>query len=731
PGGSISAIDPSTNVTSGFQLRAPTSTAVSCTTTFSWNLANNGTYPYGTWTGAAYLDSDDTSSAQISVGIGGVNNKPIPFSANGALASATTTVANGGSALSVPLSGQNALVFTLTAPAGMGYDDVVDISNDTLTLTGQTPPALPALGESTTTTTAATSCSAANAILAGQATALYLLNDPAGTAHDASGHGNNGSIYAASAFNQTPGPIAACPTNGALGFNGSSSFVSAPQGVNAATTGNAMSVVSWFKLASTPSDSPRLISNDHTDQSGNGFQLMLNGGTNGVVSGFFDVGTSGGTGTASWSQQLKVGTWYQYVGTYNGSTVAAYINGQQVATGTTSGNINAGADNVNIGRNPAYDGDYFPGNVADVALVPSAMSSSQIAGLWDAASGTTLAVSAPTNAIAGTPASVTVTALSQVGNTATGYTGSVRLTSSDPKAMLPGEATLTNGTGVFPVTLQTPGSQTVTATDAVAASVTGTSNPISVTAIAPPGPPTGLVGSAQTDGIALSWTAPTATGESPITGYQVLRGTTAGGEGTSPLATVTTTSYVDNSAAPRSVYFYVIKAINSVGSSASSNEEGVMADRGSLAATPDRNGYWVLGPTGSLAAFGSAANYGSADKAHLNAPLVSIAATPDGKGYWLVGADGGVFAFGDATFSGSSAGQHLNAPITGITATPDGKGYWLVGADGGVFAFGDAGFYGSLGSGSNSGQIIGLVITPSGSGYSLIDSSGAAIHFGQ
>ena len=37
-------------------------------------------------------------------------------------------------------------------------------------------------------------------------------------------------------------------------------------------------------------------------------------------------------------------------------------------------------------------------------------------------------------------------------------------------------------------------------------------------------------------------------------------------------------------------------------------------------------------------------------------PIVAIAATPDGDGYWLMGADGGVFAFGDARFFGSAAG---------------------------------------------------------------------------
>ncbi len=71
-----------------------------------------------------------------------------------------------------------------------------------------------------------------------------------------------------------------------------------------------------------------------------------------------------------------------------------------------------------------------------------------------------------------------------------------------------------------------------------------------------------------------------------------------------------------------------------------------------------------------------------------------LAALRDGTGYWVVGPNGSVTAFGAAVNDGSMAGQHLNAPIVGIAANSDGKGYWLVASDGGVFSFGDAGFYG-------------------------------------
>ena len=81
----------------------------------------------------------------------------------------------------------------------------------------------------------------------------------------------------------------------------------------------------------------------------------------------------------------------------------------------------------------------------------------------------------------------------------------------------------------------------------------------------------------------------------------------------------------------------------------------------------------------------------------LRAPIVGMAATPEGDGYYLVGADGSVFPFGAAVFRGSMQGDPLNAPVVGIAVTPDNQGYYLVAADGGVFAFGDARFQGSMG----------------------------------
>ncbi|HEX7422200.1 MAG TPA: hypothetical protein VF505_20135 [Thermoanaerobaculia bacterium] len=91
-------------------------------------------------------------------------------------------------------------------------------------------------------------------------------------------------------------------------------------------------------------------------------------------------------------------------------------------------------------------------------------------------------VSAPASATAGTAFNFTVTAQTATNTTATTYSGTVHFTSTDGAAVLPANATLVNGVGTFSATLKTAGSQTITATDTVTASITGTSGPIVVSA---------------------------------------------------------------------------------------------------------------------------------------------------------------------------------------------------------------------------------------------------------
>ncbi|HYL67468.1 MAG TPA: fibronectin type III domain-containing protein [Nitrosopumilaceae archaeon] len=86
--------------------------------------------------------------------------------------------------------------------------------------------------------------------------------------------------------------------------------------------------------------------------------------------------------------------------------------------------------------------------------------------------------------------------------------------------------------------------------------------------------PTGLTATAGNSQVSLAWTVPSSNGDSAITGYNIYRGTTSGGEGTTPIGTVSgsTLSYTDTGLTNGITYFYKVTAVNSVGESVPSNE---------------------------------------------------------------------------------------------------------------------------------------------------------------
>jgi hypothetical protein len=165
--------------------------------------------------------------------------------------------------------------------------------------------------------------------------------------------------------------------------------------------------------------------------------------------------------------------------------------------------------------------------------------------------------------------------------------------------------------------------------------------------------------------------------------------------------------------------------------------------RGSIAAIPGRNGYWVVTQDGEIFNRGDAPQLCEGGLSNCSGfpgwvlpsqIIVGAAATPSGNGLWALGRDGYVWAVGDATFYGDA---HADPQLaTGIVATPSGKGYYIVKEDGGVFSFGDAVFYGSTGGKRPGGHHLtgmALSIGDDGkvNGYWLIAANGAVYTFGQ
>jgi fibronectin type 3 domain-containing protein len=86
-----------------------------------------------------------------------------------------------------------------------------------------------------------------------------------------------------------------------------------------------------------------------------------------------------------------------------------------------------------------------------------------------------------------------------------------------------------------------------------------------------PGAPTLNSPTAGNATVTLSWSAPSSTGGSALTGYKVYRGSTSGGE--TLLTTLgTATSYTDNGLSNGSTYYYKVSALNAIGESPLSNE---------------------------------------------------------------------------------------------------------------------------------------------------------------
>jgi fibronectin type 3 domain-containing protein len=89
-----------------------------------------------------------------------------------------------------------------------------------------------------------------------------------------------------------------------------------------------------------------------------------------------------------------------------------------------------------------------------------------------------------------------------------------------------------------------------------------------------PSAPTGLVASGGDGKVTLSWTVPNSDGGSPITGYNIYRSTTPGGEGATVFATAVSNSYTDSAVTNGTTYYYTVAAVNAVGSSPQSTEAG-------------------------------------------------------------------------------------------------------------------------------------------------------------
>jgi subtilase family serine protease len=169
----------------------------------------------------------------------------------------------------------------------------------------------------------------------------------------------------------------------------------------------------------------------------------------------------------------------------------------------------------------------------------------------------------PSSVTAGQGQSVTVTAKDPYGNLATGYTGTVKFSSTDSAASLPGPSTfsITNkGVASFPVTFETPGTQSLSVKDMTS----GFSATQSGIAVAPVAPSNLQATTASSSQINLSWT-----GSNGATSYiiqQSLNGSTSWTQAGTTTGGSNTTFQDTGLASGTTYYFRVIATAGSINS---------------------------------------------------------------------------------------------------------------------------------------------------------------------
>lgn len=224
-----------------------------------------------------------------------------------------------------------------------------------------------------------------SAVLADSPSLLWPLNETSGTtAADASGNGNIGTYTGGYTLNQGPGPSMG---GGAVLLNGSSGYIQSSYNPALA----AVSAECWVNLNGlSQGANPGFISNNPYAGS-YGLNLYSNGPGDVFVTSY----ANGTSANYTYAGATPASGWFYVATTWDGTTFRLYFNGSQIAAGALSG---AFVPNTNfVAGTEAWmpSGSFMNGLIAWVAIYPTALSATQVAKHYDAASSGLLMASFP------------------------------------------------------------------------------------------------------------------------------------------------------------------------------------------------------------------------------------------------------------------------------------------------------------------------------------------------
>src|SRR5271166_1198750 len=202
-------------------------------------------------------------------------------------------------------------------------------------------------------------------LLASGLVAAYGFNTGSGTTLvDSSGNGNNGTISGASWV--TDGEY-----GDALSFNGTNSWVTIPDAASLDLT-SGITIDAWVN-PSALGGSGAIAAKEQTG--GLSYALYAAGSANAPPAGL--INTGGSNVNVSGTSALPLNTWSFLAETYNGSSLALYVNGTLVQTTAASGSIAEPGGVLRIGGD-SITGDYFDGLIDELRVYNVALTASQI-----------------------------------------------------------------------------------------------------------------------------------------------------------------------------------------------------------------------------------------------------------------------------------------------------------------------------------------------------------------